>query len=31
MIVVSYPNIGEYERIVYNFLNKIIDNSNCKI
>ena len=25
MIIVSYPNIGEYERIVYNFLDKIID------
>ena len=31
MIIVSYPNIGEYERIVYNFLDKIIDKSICKI
>ena len=31
MIIVSYPNIGEYERIVYNFLDKIIDKSKCKI
>ena len=31
MIIVSYPNIGEYERVVYNFLNRIIDKKNCKI
>ncbi len=31
MIIVSYPNIGEYERVVYNFLNRIIDKDKCKI
>ena len=31
MRIVSYPNIGEYERVVYNFLDKIIDKKNCKI
>lgn len=31
MIIVSYPNIGEYERVVYNFLNRIIDKEKCKI
>lgn len=31
MMVVSYPNIGEYERVVYNFLDRIIDKKKCKI
>ena len=31
MIIVSYPNIGEYERVVYNFLNRIIDKDKCRI
>lgn len=31
MIIVSYPNIGEYERVIYNFLDRIIDKEKCKI
>ena len=31
MLKISYPNIGEYERVVYRFLEKIINKDTCEI